>query len=106
MASNKTHQEMHFGNSAKESRYRPGDTVLPVVLNENGRVISIEPPGEFLYSNTGSKKRFYYFEQLRRGDLSVSEFRKRMPAKLKKRIDRAGKVNKEDEMVVRRAFTK
>ena len=106
MASNKTHQEMHFWNSAKESRYRPGDTVLPVVLNENGRVISIEPPGEFLYSNTGSKKRFYYFEQLRRGDLSVSEFRKRMPAKLKKRIDRAGKVNKEDEMVVRRAFTK
>lgn len=106
MASNKTHQEMHYWNSAKECRYRPGDTVLPVCINKNGRVLSIEPPGEFLYSNIGSKKRFYYFEQLRRSDLSVSEFRKRMPAKLKKRIDRSGKVNKEDEMVIRRAFTK
>lgn len=106
MASNKTHQEMHFWNSAKASRYRPGDTVLPVFLSKNGTVISIEPPSEFLYSNIGSKKRFYYFEQLRRSDLSVSEFRKRMPVKLKKRINRAGKVNKEDELVIRRAFTK
>ncbi len=107
MSSNKTHQEMHYWYPAEENRYRPGDTVLVVNTNANRRVLSIEPPGEFLYSNIGSKKRYYYFEQQsRRSDLSSSEFRKRMPPRLKKRIDRAGKVNQEDEMVIRRAFTK
>ena len=106
MSSNKTHKKMYFWHSAKKNRYRPGDTVLPVFCNSNGKVLEIEPPGEFLYSNIGSKKRYYYFEQLRRRDLSASEFRKRMPTKLKKRIDRAGKVNQEDEMVIRRAFAK
>lgn len=106
MSSNKTHKETHYWHSAKENRYRPGDTVLLVTTNAKGKVLSVESPGEFLYSNIGRKKRYYYFEQLRRHHLSSSEFRKRMPPRLKKRIDRAGKVNKEDEMVIRRAFTK
>ena len=58
MSSNKTHDEMHYWNSAKKNRYRPGDTVLVVNTNANRRVLSIEPPGEFLYSNIGSKKRY------------------------------------------------
>lgn len=106
MSSNKTHKVVHHWDWRKKNRYRPGDTVLPVFINSKGKVLEIAPPGEFLYSNVGAKKRYYYFEQVRRRDLSVSEFRKRMPSKLKKRIDRAGKVKKEDEMVIRRAFTK
>jgi hypothetical protein len=106
MSSNKTHKVVRHWNWGKENRYRPGDAVLPVFINSKGKVLEIAPPGEFLYSNVGAKKRYYYFEQLRRQDLSVSEFRKKMPAKLKNRIDRSGKVSKDDEMVIRRAFTK
>jgi len=106
MASNKTHKEMHYWDSVRENRYRSGDTVLPVFIDSKGKVLDVQPPAEFLYSNVGSKKRFYYFEQSRRRNLSASEFRRRMPSRLKQRIDRAGKVNQEDEMVIRRAFTK
>jgi hypothetical protein len=68
--------------------------------------LSVEPPAEFLYSNFGSKKRYYYFEQLRHRDLTAAEFRKKMPASLKNRVDRAGKVKSDDEMLIRRAFAR
>lgn len=106
MVSDKTHKEMYFWNSSKVNRYRPGDTVLPVFTNLRGRILSVEPPAEFLYSNFGSKKRYYYFEQLRHRDLTAAEFRKKMPASLKNRVDRAGKVKSDDEMLIRRAFAR
>jgi hypothetical protein len=106
MTSDNSHKEMYFWNSSKENRYRPGDTVLPVFTNLQGRILSVEPPAEYLYSNFGSKKRYYYFEQPRHKELTAAEFKKRMPASLKNRIGRAGKVKLEDEIAFRRAFSK
>jgi hypothetical protein len=104
MALNKTHKEMYFWGWPKKSFYRPGDTVLAVQIDSKRKSVHVEPPAEFLYTNMGKKKRYHYFEQPRRSGLSASEFRKKMPSRLKKRIDRSGKINKEDELVIRRAF--
>ncbi len=106
MSSSKTHKETYFWYPVEQCRYRPGDTVLPVMTDLKGRILYVEPPAEFLYTHMGSKKRYYHFEQLRHSDLSASEFRARMPSRLKKRIDRGGKVNQEDEMLIRRAFNR
>lgn len=107
MTSNETHRDMYFWNSSKlASRYKPGDSILPVFCDSKNKVLYIEPPAEFLFSHKTRKKRYWHFEQVRRRDLSVSEFRKRMPAHLKQKINRAGKVHQADELIIRRAFTR
>lgn len=106
IASNKTHRETYFWYPRNVNRFKPGDSVLPVVCNTKGKTLYIEPPAEFLFSYKTAKKCYCHFEQLRRRDLSVSEFRRKMPSRLKKRIDRAGKVDSIDEMIIRRAFAK
>ena len=107
MTSSKTHQETYYWNSPKTvNHYKPGDSILPVFCDSKNKVLYVEPPAEFLFSHKTNKKRYFHFEQLRRRDLSVSEFRRKMPSRLKKRIDRAGKVDSIDEMIIRRAFAK
>lgn len=106
MTSEKTHRLMYFWNSQKVNRYRQGDSVLPVMTDNKGKILYVEPPSVFLYSNRGKKKRYYHFEQIRRSDQSPSEFRKRMPSRLKDCIDRAGKRTPEDAQVIRQAFNR
>lgn len=107
MTSNKTHRETYFWNSPKiANRYKSGDSILPVFCNSKNKILYVEPPAEFLHSHKTRRKRYFNFEQLRRNELSVSEFRRKMPVRLKKRIDRAGKVRQADELIIRRAFAR
>ena len=106
ISSKRTHEESHFWNRSKSNIYRSGDAVLQVVLNDSGKILHILPPAEYLYTSRYQKTRYYFFEQLRRPEMSPTEFRKKLPVNLRKRIDRAGKVNHEVETALRKAFSK
>lgn len=106
ISSNKTHRLLYFWTRLSKNPYRSGDSILPVYFDENRKVLGVEPPAEFLYSVRGKKRHYFYFEQLRRRGLSNSEFMKKMPSNLKKRLQGRGHVNREDEIAIRRVFSK
>ena len=106
ISSKRTHEVNYFWNRSKSNKYRSGDAVLQVVLNDSRKILHVLPPAEYLYTSRKQKTRYYFFEQLRRPEMSPTEFRKKLPANLRKRIDRAGKVNHEVETALRKAFSK
>jgi len=106
ISSNETHKLLCFSTRLSKNPYRSGDSILPVYFDKNKKVLGVEPPAEFLYSVKGKKRHYYYFEQLRRRELSNSEFMKKMPTNLKKRLQGRGHVNREDEIAIRRVFSK
>lgn len=105
ISSKRTHEVGYFWNRSKSNKYRSGDAVLQVMLNDFGKILYIMPPAEYLYTSRHQKTRYYFFEQLRRPEMSPTEFRKKLPASLRKRIDRAGKVNHGVETALRKAFS-
>ena len=106
ISSKRTHEVNYFWNRTKSNNYRSGDAVLQVMLNDFGKILYIMPPAEYLYTSRNQKTRYYFFEQLRRPEMSTTEFRKKLPASLRKRIDRSGKVSHEVEIALRKAFSK
>ena len=106
ISSNKTHKLVYFWYRPSKNPYRSGDSILPVYLDKNRKVSRVEPPAEFLYSTKTKKWHYFYFEQLRGRELSNSEFMKKMPTNLKKRLQGRGLVNREDEIAIRRVFSK
>ena len=106
ISSTRTHEVNYFWNRSKSNNYRSGDAVLQVMLNDFGKILYIIPPAEYLYTSRNQKTRYYFFEQLRRPEMSPTEFRKKLPASLRKRIDRSGKVSHEVEIELRKAFSK
>lgn len=106
ISSKRTHEVGYYWHRTKSNKYRSGDAVLQVVLNDSRKILYVMPPAEYLYTSRKQKTRYYFFEQLRRPEMSPTEFRKKLPANLRKRIDRAGKVNREVEIAFRKAFSK
>jgi len=104
ISSKATHNVEYFWNRSKVNQYRLGDSFLVVLIDGRRRILHVEPPSAFLYSNTHNGTRYYYLEVPRKKVMSAAEFRNVLPTHLRKRINRAGRVEKEVESSFREAF--
>jgi len=104
ISSKATHDVEYFWDRRKVNQYRLGDSFLIVYIDGRRRILQVEPPSAFLYSNTHNGTRYYYLEVPRKKVMSAAEFRRALPTHLRKRINRAGRVDKEVENSFREAF--